>query len=69
MSIAIVQYANNVKISVFLWPKKSGIIFIDFDEVISHITAQNKKWHNLGRVSTADKNIIYQFITKKWYER
>ena len=54
---------------VFLRPKKSGIIFTDFDEVISHITAQNKKWHNLGRVSTADKNIIYQFITKKWYER
>ena len=42
-------------------------IYHDFDKVINHLITRNKKWQNFSRISSADRNIVFTFIKKKWY--
>ena len=37
---------------------------IDFDFVIDNLKNQNKKWFNIGKLSTATKDNIYSAICK-----
>ena len=34
--------------------------YLDFDYVIENLRKQNKKFYNFGKISSADKNIIYR---------
>ena len=36
--------------------------YLDFDYVIENLRKQNKKFYNFGKISSADKNIIYRVI-------
>ena len=42
-------------------------IYHDFDKVINQLITRNKKWQNFSRISSADRNIVFTFIKKKWY--
>ena len=40
--------------------------YLDFDYVIENLRKQNKKFYNFGKISSADKNIIYRLIWNRW---
>ena len=40
--------------------------YLDFDYVISNLKRKKKKFYDFGKISSADRNVIYRII-HKWY--